>query len=134
MLAERTALMIPKYKQLFAGRGGITPSDPIQFHFYHLARYWSRLVGFWRQDIQNLERFIDTDLGACVQVGSDFANELIDVNSLIYDRWKDYWNRLQSILHERPVSMVGIESASKSFDECAAALKYDPWANKTLSH
>lgn len=126
MLAERTALMFPKYKQLFAGRGGITPSDPIQFHFYHLVRYWSRLLGFCKQDIQKPERFIETDLGACVQVGSDFADELIEVNNPLYDRWKDYWKRLQSILHERPASLADIESASKSFDECAAALKYDP--------
>ncbi len=49
MLAERARAMIPRYEKNFAERGGITPSDPLEFHLYHLARYWSRLVGFCRQ-------------------------------------------------------------------------------------
>jgi hypothetical protein len=127
MLAERTASMIPKYKQMFVDRGGVTPTDPIKFHFYHLALYWSRLVGFCRQNPEKPEVWIDGDLGACVQVGSDFANDLINANSPIYNSWKEYRQREQSILHKRPVSITEIESTSKSFDECLAALNYNPW-------
>jgi hypothetical protein len=132
MRAERTATMIQNYKQSFTHRGGTTPSDPLEFHFYHLARYWSRLVGFCRQDTQKPEQSIDGDLGACVQVGSLFINELIDIDSPIYDPWQDYWKKWQSILRERPVSIAEIESASDLFNACTAALKYDPWAKRFL--
>jgi hypothetical protein len=127
-LAERTRAMIPGYEQMFSERGGTTPSDPLQFHLYHLARYWSRLVGFCRQVPDKPEAFIDTDLGACVAVGSEFAHKLIEPSLGVYERWQDYWRRTQVILHDRPVTLEGVEAASRAFNDCLSELKYDPWS------
>ncbi|MGC3971404.1 MAG: hypothetical protein QM775_29915 [Pirellulales bacterium] len=127
LLAERVREIIPRYEEMFAGRGGVTPDDPLEFHLYHLARYWSRLVGFCRQDPSRPAAFIDGDLGACVQVGSEFAQKLIESGSPIYERWQNHWTQTQAILHRRPVTMEAVEAASHAFDACIADLKYDPW-------
>jgi hypothetical protein len=129
LLAERVKVLIPGYEKMFAERGGITPSDPLKFHLYHLARYWSRLVGFCRQDPLKPEAFIDTDLGACVKVGSKFAHKLVEPSSSIYEEWQKYWEQTQAILHKRPVTIEDVEATSRSFDECLAKLKYDPWGS-----
>ena len=127
LLAERVSAMLPHYEEMFAGSGGVTPSDPLKFHLYHLARYWSRLVGFCRQEPSMPEVFIETDLGACVQVGSEFAHKLIGPDSPIYRLWQDYWTQTQAVLHKRPVTIEAVEAASQAFDACVAELKYDPW-------
>jgi hypothetical protein len=119
--------MIPGYEEMFARRGGITPSDPLQFHLYHLACYWSRLVGFCRQAPSKPQVWIEGDLGACVQVGSEFAHKLIAQDSPIYRHWQDYWLQTQEVLHQRPVTLAAVEAASRTFDACLAELKYDPW-------
>jgi hypothetical protein len=125
---KRASAMIPGYEKMFAERGGITPSDPLEFHLYHLARYWSRLVGFCRQDPSKSEVWIDGDLGACVEVGSEFAHRLIEPTHPIYKQWQEYWIHTQAMLHERPVTIEAVEAASRSFNVCVAELKYDPWA------
>jgi hypothetical protein len=118
--------MVPRYEELFAGRGKVTPTDPLEFHLHHLARYWSRLIGFCRQTLKP-ESCIDGDLGACVQVGSEFAHKLITPDSPIYKLWQDYWVQTQSVLHKRPVTIDAVEAASRAFDACVAELKYNPW-------
>lgn len=120
--------MIPRYEQMVLERGSITPLDPLEFHLYHLARYWSRLVGFCKEDPSKPAAFIDTDLGACVQVGSEFAHGLIGIDSQIYGRWQEYWTQTQKVLHERPVNIEAVEAAAHIFHACLAELKYDPWA------
>ena len=127
MLAERVSATIPRYEKMFAERGDVTPSDPLEFHLFHLARYWSRLVGFSRQTPSKPEGWIDGDMGACIEVGSEFAHRLIGPSSPIRDQWQEYWRRKQAILHERPVTLVDVELASQSFDRCLVALNYDPW-------
>jgi hypothetical protein len=127
-LSERVNALMPKYKEMFAERGGVTPSDPLEFHLNHLARYWSRLVGFCRQNPSRPEGFIESDLGSCIAVGSEFANELIGPTSPIHGRWQEYWKRTQAILHDRPVTIEDVEVASRIFDDCLAELKYDPWS------
>jgi hypothetical protein len=127
-LPERVSDMIPRYEKLFAERDSITPSDPLEFHLYHLARYWSRLLGFCRQDPSKPAAYIDGDLGACVQVGSEFTHKLITVGSPIYGRWQDYWTQTQAVLHRRPVSIDTVEAAHRAFESCLRELKYDPWA------
>jgi len=129
MLEERVANIIPDYEKMFAERGDVTPTNALEFHFYHLARYWSRLVGFCRQYPSEPEGWIDGDLGACIQVGSDFADKLIDPSSLIHHQWQDYRKQADAILHERPVTITDVESALNSFEGCLVALNYDPWAN-----
>lgn len=128
LLAERGRRMIPGYMEMFAKRGGVTPINPLKFHFYHLARYWSRLVVFCRHNPSKPEGCIDGDLGACVQVGSEFADKLIDPASPIYASWRKYWTQTQIVLHRRPVTIEAVEAASQAFDDCVAGLKYDPWA------
>jgi hypothetical protein len=125
--AERIHGLIPRYEKLFAERGGSTPADPLEFHLFHLARYWSRLVGFCRQAPSKPEAFIDTDLGVCVAVGTEFTHKLIEPSSPIYELWQNYWKRTQAMLHSRPVTIEDVEAASRTFDECLAELKYDPW-------
>jgi hypothetical protein len=126
-LSERVSDMIPRYEKLFSERGGITPSEPLQFHLHHLARYWSRLLGFCRQCPSNPAACIDGDLGACVEVGSEFTHKLIEADSPIYERWQDYWTQTQAVLHQRPVSIDAVEAAHRAFEVCLAELKYDPW-------
>ena len=101
--------MIPRYEEMFAKRGGVTPTDPLKFHLYHLFLYWSRLVGFCRQVPDKPETAIDGDLGACVQVGSEFVHRLIDSRSPIFVLWQDYWKRAQAVLHDRPVTLHDVE-------------------------
>jgi hypothetical protein len=125
--AERVSVLIANYENLFAKRGGITPSDPLKFHLYHLARYWSRLVGFCRQVPEKPETMIDAELGACVAVGSEFAHKLIEPSAPIYESWQDYWRRTQAMLHDRPVTLEDVETASRAFNHCLSELKYDPW-------
>lgn len=120
--------MISSYETMFAKRGGVTPADPLKFHLYHLARYWSRLVGFCRQDPSKPAAFIDGDLGACVQVGSEFANKLIGSESPNYASWQNYWIQTQAVLHQRPVTIETVEEAARAFNDCVIALQYDPWA------
>jgi hypothetical protein len=124
LLSERVSDMIPRYEKLLVEHGG----DPLTFHLYHLARYWSRLLGFCRQDPLKPAAYIDGDLGACVQVGSEFAQKIISTDSLIYGRWHDYWTQTQAVLHQRPVSIDAVESAHRAFEACLIELKYDPWA------
>jgi hypothetical protein len=127
-LAERTRAMIPRYEQLFKERGGITPSDPLFFHLYHLSRYWIRLVGFCKRVPDKPETAIDSDYGACLAVASEFANKVIGVSSPVHELWQDCWRRTQAVLHERPVTLNDVEAASRSFDACLCRLNYDPWS------
>jgi hypothetical protein len=122
-LSERVSEMTPRYEKLFAEHGG----DALTFHLYHLARYWSRLLGFCRQDPSKPAAYIDGDLGACVQVGSEFTHKLIKADSPIYGRWQDYWTQTQAVLHQRPVSIDAVEAAHRAFEACLTELKYDPW-------
>jgi hypothetical protein len=125
---ERVSAMIPRYEQLFAERSDVTPSDPLEFHLYHLARYWSRLVAFCRLDPSSTEARINSDLGACVAVGSEFTHKMIGQESPIYQQWQGCWKQTQAVLYERPVSIDDVEAASTAFKDCLAVLKYDPWA------
>ena len=127
MSTDRLKFIVSSYEKCFAERGGITPSDPLKFHLYHLARYWSRLVGFCRQDPSNIDEFINGDLGVCVQVGSEFAHHLIGPSAPVYARWQDYWQRTQAILNERPVTLDAVEDSIRSFNECLVVVNYDPW-------
>ena len=127
-LADRVRVITLSYEKMFAERTEhdvCPPSDPLEFHLYHLARYWSRLVGFCKQ--VSPENCVESDLDACVQVGSEFTNKMISLNSPFYGQWQECWNRTQAILKERPVTVEDIEAASQSFDKCLAELKYDPW-------
>lgn len=133
LLAERVSAMISGYQEMFAERGGVTPTDPLEFHLYHLARYWSRLVGFCRQTTSNPAGWTDGDLGACVQVGSEFAHKLIAPESPIYGLWQNYWAQTQSMLHKRPVTIDAVEAAARAFDACVIKLNYDPWAQPSAA-
>jgi len=132
ILADKVRAMTPGYETMFAGRGGVTPTDPLQFHFYHLARYWSRLLGFCALDPSKPASFIDGDLGACIQVGSEFAHRLIGPNSPIYASWQIYWTQARAVLHQRPITLDAVKAASRAFEVCVTELKYDPWGNTVV--
>ncbi len=119
--------MVPRYEQLFKERGGITPSDPLRFHFYHLSRYWPRLVGYCKRVAGNTKIAVDSDYGACVAVASEFASRLIGPDSPVYEQWQECWRLTQAVLDERPVRLQDVEAASRAFEECLSALNYDPW-------
>ena len=81
----------------------------------------------------NPETCIDTELGACVAVGSQFVHALIEPKLPVYERWQDYWRRTQAILHDRPVTLGEVEAASRAFNDCLSELKYDPWSTRPTS-
>jgi len=130
-LKQRTEQMIPGYRRMFEERGDVTPIDPLEFHLYHLALYWSRLVGFCRMTQSSPEGWIDGDMGACIEVGTRFANDVVDSQPRIRDRWNDYRMKVDEILYQRPVTLHDVEEASTLFDQCLASIEYNPWANKS---
>ena len=119
--------MVPRYEKLFQERGGITPSDPLRFHFYHLSRYWPRLVGHCKRVSGGAEAAVDSDYGACVAVVSEFASRLIGPSSPIYERWQECWRQTQAVLNERPVTLKDVEAGSRAFEKCLSEMNYDPW-------
>lgn len=128
MLEERVIEMNTGYRAQFAERGGVTPTDPLEYHLYHLTLYWSRLIGFCRQDPANPDNWIEGDLGACVQVATDFASELIKKDHSAYESWMRYHKQVFRILYERPVSLGEVEGASNSYDHFLRDFGYDAWA------
>lgn len=130
ILAERIRLLIPRYEEMFSERGEyeFIPDDPMTFHLYHLARYWSRLVGFCRLEPDSSESFVNGDGGACVKVGTDFADGALSPDSPIKDLWQDYLGKTQALLLEEPASAGDVEAASQAFDRCLTELGYDPWS------
>lgn len=131
LLAERIRALYPNYEKMFIEREEGALSEPLKFHLHHLALYWNRLVGFCRQVPSKPETAIDTDLGACVAVGSEFTHKLITQNMPVHPLWLKYWGSMQAVLHDRPVTLEDVEAASRSFDECLYELKYDPWGRRT---
>jgi hypothetical protein len=127
LLVQRIAALVPEYEKSFSERGGLTPSDPLKFHLYHLSLYWSRLVGFCRQAPAKSAGFVHTDLGACIAIGSEYAHNLIGLTSPIYEPWQEYWRRTQLVLYGQLVTLKDVESASRAFDDCLAGLNFDPW-------
>src|SRR5436190_1184935 len=128
-LAEKVRELTPGYAKMFAEGGGVSPADPLEFHLYHLARYWSRLVGFCRQTPSNCDHWIETGLGAYVQIGSDFADKLVNITSPVHANWKAYWSQMQAVLYQRPVTLAQIEATSQAFEACLRDFSYDPWTD-----
>jgi hypothetical protein len=124
---DRTFDMTARYEQMFASRDLTDWADGSRYHLYHPALYWSRLVGFCRLTPNECASWMDTELGACVAVGSNFVDPLIESNSAAFAPWQRYRRRLQSLFEDRSISLADVEEASKGYDECLAALEYDPW-------
>lgn len=127
--SERIAALTASYQKMFEQRGGIIPSEPLEFHLFHLARYWSRLLGFCRHTPSGCASFIDGNFGVCVQIGSEFTNQEIAPDSPVYSEWQKYWTQVQALLHDRAPTIEAVEATSQAFDACLAKLKYDPWAH-----
>ncbi len=119
--------MLHSYESMFASRGEVTPTDPLEFHLFHLARYWSRLVGFARNVGDGCNSLIEGDLGTAVRMGTDHTGRVIRETDVIGDLWTDYVERVETMLTLRPVSIETIERASEGFDKCLEAIGYDPW-------
>lgn len=131
-LEERVAKITSDYAVMFAERGDATPVDPLEFHLFHLARYWSRLVGFCRQTPDGVGACLNGDLGACIQVGTKHVGQLIAAESKIAEEWETYTKQVHDLFHEQRPSLESVEEASATFDRCLAGIKYNPWANKIL--
>ena len=129
---ERVEKLAADYEKMFSERGDVTPMNPLEFHLYHLARYWSRLTGFARMTPDNLSAMIEGDLGACIKVGTGFADQVVKQDSPIFVPWATYLEGATGILDGRSVSLEDIEHTSLAFDRCLSAADYDPWANKTV--
>jgi hypothetical protein len=130
-MSNRLDNLRQNYAKNFAVRGTITPSDPLEFHLYHLARFWSRLLGFCRHSSPSIQSCIDGDLGICVKVGSEFTDQLIDPESPIYQTWREYIRRTNSALDGNLPTLDDLETAHHLFTECLAGLNYDPWERKS---
>jgi hypothetical protein len=124
--------MLHSYESMFASRGEVTPTDPLEFHLFHLARYWSRLVGFARHVGDGCNSLIEGDLGTAVRMGTEQAGRVIRETDA-GDLWHDYVERVETMLTIRPVSLESIERASKGFDKCLEAIGFDPWHAQSAS-
>jgi hypothetical protein len=112
---------------MFASRGEVTPADPLEFHLFHLARYWSRLGGFAGHVSDGCNSLIEGDLGIAVRMGTEQADRVIRDMDLIGDLWTDYVEQVETMMTLRPVSTETMERASAGFDRCLEAIGYDPW-------
>ncbi len=134
--AEREAELVSAYNKSFAERGenaDILPDDPLEFHLYHLARYWGRLTGFCNNfNREYPEGYVEGDLGFCVKFGSECVDDIIAPSSPIYGKWREYCKHTQAIFDEKSVTTDQINLASGLFNECLSILSYDPWANKKV--
>ena len=119
-----------RYQEIFAEREEFGPTDPLEFHLYHLACYWGRLVGFCAHAPESFVQSIESDLGAYIQVASNHAARLITEDSPAEDIWQEYLTRTRAMLYERPVKFGAVQAASKQFDRVLVALNYDPRAKR----
>jgi hypothetical protein len=126
-MSDRLEIVRQNYAKHFAERGTFPSPDPLEFHLYHLACYWSRLLGFCRLPSTGIQAYIDGSLGACVKVGSEFADQLIGPESPIYEIWREYFRRTNSALNGSMPTLDDLETAHQLFTECLAGLNYDPW-------
>jgi|GEM_PF-4556464 len=124
---EKIEEMISRYKEIMATPSDVTPSDPLEFHLFHLVRYWSRLTGFCSHSSMEPKSLIDSDLGLCVKVASDFAHRLIDPDSSIYELWQKYRLLEQVVMDESRLSIEQVEAAASAYEACLEKLDYDPW-------
>lgn len=114
------------YRQMFAERGGTTSSDSLEFHLYHLARYWSRLVGFCRLKPGPPEFWADGSMGIAIRIANRFTDPLVDSASPLIASWNSYKQLAEKVLH-RHVLLDDVEAASDAFDRFLAETGYSPW-------
>lgn len=115
------------YETMFAERGEFTPSDPLEFHLYHLARYWSRLVGFCRIMPGSPEIFADGAMGITIRVANRFMDPLVGAFPALVASWNSYNQLSERVLQRRVVLLNDVEAASEAFDRLLATASYDPW-------
>lgn len=114
------------YARMFTERGGVTPADPLEFHFYHLTTYWSRLVGFCRLKPGECAGWADGSMGMTMKIASRSADALIDSTSPILPSWNTYKQLAEIVLHHRPLTLGNVEDASDAFDRCRSEAGADP--------
>ncbi|RYD42225.1 MAG: hypothetical protein EOP85_11510 [Verrucomicrobiaceae bacterium] len=112
---------------MFDRRGEVTPSDPLEFHLYHLARYWSRIVGFIRQYPGDPERWMDGNGGQAIRIANGFTESAINPASKVLNEWQIYKVASDATFHKRPLSGDDIEKASAAFERFLVAAGYNPW-------
>ena len=126
--------MLDSYESMFASRGEVTPTDPLEFHLFHLARYWSRIVGFAKVVGDGCDSLVEGDSGSLVRMATDQAGRVLREADLIPNLWTEYVDQLETMLTLRPVSVKVIERASDEFDKCLEAIGYDPWLDSETSN
>ncbi|RYD24447.1 MAG: hypothetical protein EOP88_00125 [Verrucomicrobiaceae bacterium] len=114
---------VSSYEQIFEERGGVTPSDPLEFHLYHLAEYWGRLVGFSRVWPDSPGAFVKGGPGDGIRVANRFAAGVIEDSPAISEAWQTYVRLADVVLNEPTVSVIDVEAASEALDRCRAILK-----------
>ena len=101
--------MEASYQKQFLERDSVTPTDPLEYHLYHLTLYWSRLLGFCQNFPEEPVAWIEGDLGACVMVGTKAAELLIGDETEVLSAWKKYEDLTRQILYKRPVCLEQVE-------------------------
>ena len=105
-----------------------------EFHLFHLARYWSRIVGFAEVVGDGCDSLVEGDSGSLVRMATDQAGRVLREADLIPNLWTEYVDQLETMLTLRPVSVKVIERASDEFDKCLEAIGYDPWLDSETSN
>jgi len=98
-----------------------------EYHLYHLARYISRLKGFATTSGQQLNHFVDTDLGACLLAAAHVIDSHMKTTgdnllTALWERFSEALDRFRAGDHE--VSTADFESA---FTPLCEHCHFDPW-------
>ncbi len=125
--ASRLSELRSQYEQNFRVRHDAALVEPLECHLYHLALYWSRLMGFCDLDRSDASGWVNSDLGACVAVGTEIVSEIIDAQAPCFEAWESYRTLTDAMLFNKTRSIEDVKAASKAFGHFLDLMGYVSW-------
>ena len=125
--ASRLSEIRSQYEQNFSVRDDAALVEPLEYHLYHLALYWSRSIGFCDLDRLDASGWVNSDLGACVAVGTEIVSEIIDAQPPCFEAWESYRTLTDAMLRNETRSIENVKAASKAFAHFLDLMGYVSW-------
>jgi hypothetical protein len=125
--SDRLSRVRSQYDQNFRTRSDTSPTEPLEYHLYHLALYWSRLMGFCGSHPSDAAHWVDSDLGACVAVGTDVVSGTLGSLHPHRAGWSSYLALIHVVLNQSQVSFKEVEAASNAFSRFLELLGFVSW-------